>query len=555
MRAQTAPRIAVPLVAALLAAAAFGACSSDGDGESTPTSSSTSGTSTTTTAPIECGPSEATPPVVEAVPDVPDDWTLVSFDDSRLRLHWYPADSAGPSPTLLQGPGWGFGGATATGGSGLFGDLSIASLRDAGYNVLTWDPRGFGLSTGTITVDDPEHEGRDVQRILDWLATLPEVELDAPGDPRVGMLGGSYGGGIQLAVAARDCRVDAIVPTIAWSSLRTSLYKNDTVKQGWAGALFSLAAERDLAPELRSSYADGLESGVISPTDVEFYESRGPGESVADIEIPTLIVQGTVDTLFTLDEAVANHEHMTASGDGPVAMLWYCGGHGVCLSEPGDAVWVGAATIAWLDRYVRGDESAELPPAFETVDQDGHRWWADAYPTPTGSIEGTGSGSLELVAEGGAGPASPPSGGGGAIGGVALAITPGRATNAVEVTLTAADAEAFVLGAPTVSITYSGTTPDGERPTRVFAQLVDDTNDLVLGNQITPIPVELDGKTHTIELPIETVAHRLDAGSSVTLQLVAVTTAYAAPRLGGTITFEQITVSLPTVDTLQRRNP
>ena len=51
---------------------------------------------------------------------------------------------------------------------------------------------------------------------------------------------------------------------------------------------------------------------------------------------------------------------------------------------------------------------------------------------------------------------------------------------------------------PKLTLTYSGTTPPGDRPTRVFAQLVDDAQDVVVGNQITPIAVQLDGSSHTI---------------------------------------------------------
>ena len=135
---------------------------------------------------------------------------------------------------MLKGPGWGQPGDTNTAGSGygLFGDLSIHTLQTAGYNVLTWDPRGFGQSGGTVESDSPQYEGRDVQQLIDWVAAQPGVQLDAKNDPRMGMVGASYGGGIQLVTAAIDCRIDAIVPQIAWHSLGTSLDKADTSKRG-----------------------------------------------------------------------------------------------------------------------------------------------------------------------------------------------------------------------------------------------------------------------------------------------------------------------------------
>jgi ABC-2 type transport system ATP-binding protein len=126
---------------------------------------------------------------------------------------------------VLIGPGWSLPGATlaSEGGDGgtnpvSSGALGVGTLNDAGYNVLTWDPRGFGKSTGTVTVNDPDHEGRDVQVLLDWVAGQPEVRLDADGDPRAGMVGASYGGAIQLTVAGIGCLVDASFPT--WRGTR-----------------------------------------------------------------------------------------------------------------------------------------------------------------------------------------------------------------------------------------------------------------------------------------------------------------------------------------------
>jgi ABC-2 type transport system ATP-binding protein len=201
--------------------------------------------------------------------------------------------------------------------------------------------------------------------------------------------------------------------------------------------------------------------------------------------------------------------------------------------------------MAWLQRYVKKDTSVNTGPRFDMVDQNGTRYTADDYPVPTGTpVTATGTGTLRYLAEGGSGPAHPATGNKDPLAGVAAGITPAKATNAVDVQVDFAT-PAVLVGAPQLHLAYTGTTPAGVRPTRVFAQLVDDATGIVLGNQITPIDVTLDGKPHQTSVPLEDIAFTARAGAHVTLQLVATTTAYAEPRLGGSITFDTIGVSLP----------
>ena len=120
-------------------------------------------------------------------------------------------------------------------------------LARAGFAVLTWSARGFGQSTGQIALDSPDYEVKDVEQLVSWLARQPRVLLDHPGDPRVGITGASYGGGIALLAAAYDHRIDAIVPQITWNNLATALFPNaagggplgGVFKKQWAGLLFT----------------------------------------------------------------------------------------------------------------------------------------------------------------------------------------------------------------------------------------------------------------------------------------------------------------------------
>ncbi|HEY6319211.1 MAG TPA: CocE/NonD family hydrolase [Acidimicrobiia bacterium] len=495
------------------------------------------------------------PPSVKSA-DRPSDYDVTSFDGTSIRVHWFPNPEATGStqlPTILKGPGWGQAGDTdtTTRGNGLFGDVNIADLWNAGYNVLTWDPRGFGKSGGAVSVDAPNVEGRDTQVLLDWVAAQPNVQLDAPGDPRVGMVGGSYGGGIQLVLAAIDCRVDAIVPTIAWHSLASSLFKADTAKQGWGDELYSAATGRQLDPHITSAYDSGNATGTVSIADQAWFASRGPGELVNKIRAPTLLVQGTVDTLFTLQEAETNYKILRSHGV-PTAMLWFCGGHGVCLTKGGDPTLLTSSSIAWLNRYLKEDATVQLGPGFTTVDQNGQELASDVYPPPSGRpVTAHGAGSLPLMqtvfapmhALSGAPSA--------ALGAVAGGITPTRAENALE--LDVRFGSTLVLGSPALTFTYSGTAPAGVRPTRVFAQLVDTATGIVLGNQVTPIDVTLDGATHQATASLETVVFSGAPGNTLSLQLTSSGQGYAQPRLGGNVRFTSINLSLPTAVGMRAR--
>src|SRR3712207_630230 len=128
--------------------------------------------------------------------------------DTRFYL---PRDRSGRVPAVLLAHGFG--------GTKNSVRADAESLAERGYAVLTWTARGFGRSGGQIHLDSPDHEVRDAQRLLDWLAARPEVRTDAAGDPRVGVVGGSYGGALALLLAGQGPRVDAVGTPITLNGL------------------------------------------------------------------------------------------------------------------------------------------------------------------------------------------------------------------------------------------------------------------------------------------------------------------------------------------------
>jgi len=179
---------------------------------------------------------------------------VTSSDGTKIVYSFFPAHGLAPgqrAPTVMNGPGYSSGRASNT-------DATVATLLDHGYNVLTWDPRGFGDAGGNVEVDSPDYEAHDVQALIDYIAKQPEVQLDRPGDPRLGMTGSSYGGGIQNVSAAIDPRIDVITPNIAWHSLVTSLDKSNTAKGGWGSVLFGwIATSSATAASIRAPAFSG----------------------------------------------------------------------------------------------------------------------------------------------------------------------------------------------------------------------------------------------------------------------------------------------------------
>jgi ABC-2 type transport system ATP-binding protein len=269
-------------------------------------------------------------------------------------------------------------------------------LAAHGYLVLLYSARGHGSSTGVSTFDRPDAEGADVRKLVDWLASRPEVLKDGPGDPRVGISGQSYGGAIALIAAGLDTRIDAVFAEITWSDLDHAFAPNDDevaraqgvggpLKQQYLDFLFpTCKLTPDMCAALSSAHAAGHATS-------EFQKAFGPSSPVtlADrIRAPVLLVQGERDTLFGVDEAVTTFNRIKAEGRSEVAMIWTSGGHGypdppaerdVKTPDPKDVV--ASRLYVWFDRYLKVIRSVAPGVEFTWWDRSSGRWrTSPSYP-------------------------------------------------------------------------------------------------------------------------------------------------------------------------------
>lgn len=486
------------------------------------------------------------------------DAIVTSFDGTPIVTHFYPgkgASAQSKQPTILLGHGWG--------GSGEPENGAPAPYIAAGYNVLTWDARGFGGSGGTVMIDHPEFEARDVQALVDFVAAQPEALMERAGDPRVGMAGPSYGGGIQFISAARDKRIDAITPTIPWHNLLSALYPRESLRTGWDLILIGAGIPTSLAPgffspagiqtghqsdQFYAAVVGGTSTGMLGEAQRAWFQEHGPDFLLSSVRVPTLIAQGTVDTLFDLDQG--HHNYLSLAKNGiPLKMMWFCGGHGVCNvgSDGGNAFLSGSSHVArrqlaWMDRYLRGRESADPGPPFEWIDQNGSWHASDAYPPRTiGLLHGESDGGV-VVLQPGFNPKS----------GILIQADPDPAAP-IRVPIAAKGGEE-VVGPPVVSFTYNAlgtTTTRSDGITHVYAQIVDRERGVVAGNQSTPIPIRLDGQEHRVTQELTRIAQKA-SGAGFELQIVSQSNLFDAQRATGAVQIAGVSVKLPVTEPVVR---
>jgi ABC-2 type transport system ATP-binding protein len=479
--------------------------------------------------------------------------TITSFDGTKINAEFLTAATYKPGekrPTIVMTHGFGATRETTElpGMAGPLGQVTGAAFRERGYNTITYDSRGFGRSGGEIQLDSPAFEGRDASAVVDYVATRPEATLDAPGDPRVGMHGASYGGGVQWAAASRDHRIDALVPSISWTSLVQALARDGRLKLGWGLALVGLGETSGLAlgafapqglelgafpPELIALATQGALTGRSGPELTEYLRSRSTGDDIANVRAPTMILQGTADTLFTPSQSIEMRRLLRQAGV-PTKVLWFCGGHGVCLTGSGasDDKFVTYRVLDWMDRWLRNRTNADVGPAFQWVADDGRGRGAADFPLkPGGTITAKGSGTLAITPVGTAS-------------GLLIAAT--RALNAVEVPIPKQDADKDVVGSPVLRLRYTGTST--ERDSHLYAQIVDENRGVVVGNQVTPIPVTLDGEEHTVERSLEAVAMRVTPDSRYRLQVSDGSNVYGLTTGVGSVRLADVALSLPVGD-------
>jgi predicted acyl esterase len=466
-----------------------------------------------------------------------------SFDgtkiDANVILPPEPALGAdGPYPTIGYFHGWG--GAKI----GLNGRTQTWANR--GYAVFSMTDRGWGSSCGATDQDrltaqcsegynhlmDTRYEVRDAQYLLSLLA---DEGVTQP--KKVGSTGGSYGGGLSMALAAlrdrimlpngtlapwmspagKEMRIAAAAPEIPWTDLAYSLLPNGrtldyvadapygsrigVMKQSFVAGLYGTGlAASNYAPPGADPDAD-LTTWFALINAGEPYDGNPLAADIAD-EVtshhssyyidhsqppaPLLISSGWTDDLFPPDEAIRFYNRTRTEHPGAQVNLFFMDyGHQRGQNKESDTEVLRARQDAWFDHYLRGVGAAPASGQVETLTKvcGGPSAgpylatnWAKASP---GEVRHSSAAPQTIVPFAGSpllGQAFDPIAGGGACATASGADQPGVATYR----LPSASGSGFTLiGSPTVVADIHSTGPTSQVAARLLDVAPDGNETLV----------------------------------------------------------------------------
>jgi predicted acyl esterase len=389
-----------------------------------------------TGAPIPCTVQPAGPDEGERWCGAAADAIFTTFDGAPIDIAvgFPPAPASGPDgdfPVVGIFHGWGGnkGGQTP--------DKAIAQQwLDKGYAVFTMSDRGWGRSCGgqdpkrltPVCADgynhlmDTRYEVRDAQEVFEALADQQATPGPAGTgliDPRrIGAMGGSYGGGVSIALAAlknrkmiggespdpvngtlvpwvsdggKEMRIAASQPDITWTDLAYSLQPNGAtldyvadapylgpngdrrigvLKQSFVAGLFGTgAASSNYAPpgadpdaNLIQWYAevnagDPYDENPLAADLIDELTRHHSSYYIDDTiaPAPLLISNGWTDDLFPPDEAIRFYNRTRVRHPGtPIALMFSSHGHQRGQAKTPDRDWRNSQLRDWFDHYVKG---------------------------------------------------------------------------------------------------------------------------------------------------------------------------------------------------------
>jgi ABC-2 type transport system ATP-binding protein len=431
----------------------------------------------------------------------------------------------------------------------------VRPFLDARFGVVSIDQRGHGDSAGQAHVQDPTKETEDIQAVIDFVAKLDWVKLESPGDPVLGAVGLSYGGGYQTMTALDEIaetgstRFDALAPEITWYDLPESLAPQGVIRTAWNLLLYGVGA-RMVPQHIHEAFVWGTTTGQWP--DGTLYGQPVPGAPNLDtifhehspvafvekgirIDVPVLLRQGASDNLFPLNEGLDNfHRTLTPQARKQSFFVAFNGGHALPNAVPrGEPVAVELGTgvdactedftrttIEFFRRVFRGKSTrGVLPDRYNltTVGGDGCLHLSRLPEGEPIEVDPTGTGMLPV-----------PSGAGSPL------------------HIPVAEGPRALTGVPTLR----GTLTTAGLDARVFFGLARGTSPAdatVIQNNLLPLRRELPVQDQEFSMELPGVAAEVPDGQTLFLTVSPVSDMYVGhgSRTPGAVVLSDLTLTLP----------
>jgi acetyl xylan esterase AXE1 len=482
---------------------------------------------------------------------------FTTFDGAPIDINvgFPPAPASGPDgnfPIIGQFHGWGGTKISPTAGGWISAGYATFSMSDRGWGNSCGgsDPKRTQpvCANGYNHLMDTRFEVRDAQEVFEALAD--RAAGGAGGgegliDPqRIGVTGGSYGGGISMALAAlrdrimlpdgslvpwvspggKSMRIAAAAPDIPWTDLAYSLMPNGRTLDYVADAPYGNRIGVEKLSFVAGLYATGQATSNYAPpgTDPdadlttwftlinagEPYDNNPLTANILDeIEThhssyyidhserpaPLLISNGWTDDLFPPDEAIRFYNRTRTQYPGAMVDLFFSdAGHQRGQNKSADTAVRVARQDAWLDYFLKGQGSKPQAGQVETLTKTCGGPSGGPYFAPNWAKMAPGEVRYDSLPSKTISPvagdptvarAFDPIAGGGACATASSSDQPGTATYR----LPAATGSGYTLmGSPTVIANINSQGPHSQLAARLLDVAPDGTETLVARNLYRP---------------------------------------------------------------------
>jgi dienelactone hydrolase len=532
--------------------------------------------------------------------------TAKSFDGAPIDVNVaFPAGSDGPYPTIMLFHGYG--------GSKL-GLSAMQPWLDRGYATFSMTDRGFhescgtaaaraadpsGCANGYIHLMDDRVEVRDAQFLAGRL--VDEGRLDPN---KLGAVGGSYGGGMSMALAALRNRVTmpdgslapwtspngtpmslaAAAPNIPWTDLAASLVPNGSTLDYVADAPYKGRIGVEKQNLILGLYLGGCNAGYCAPAGLdpsadltgwktlldagEPYDTAAAQALVTEVTThhssyyidhsqppaPLLISSGFTDDLFPADEALRFYNRTRGqynSLEAPMSLFFGDFGHPRAQNKADVTALLEQRILGWMDYYMRG-QGAEPFQGVEAMTFSCPKTAPSGGPFRALDWARLAPGEIRLRSErmhtiqpgsGQNGSAFDPAFGSGACATAPAADDSSGATYR----LPEAPSGGFTLmGAPTVIADFRETDPNSQVAARLLDVAPDETETLVARGLWRPAVGE---KAERQVFQLHPDGYRFEAGHIAKIELIAADSPYGrASNAQQPITVSNLEIRLPVLE-------